>query len=478
MGRRNRRGVRFAFASLMLVLVVLLSAFAVATATYAWTPDEAQVQFQSRLDAVTEPELPDPTVRPTTGPGLGNSQGIDPAGVPGMVANGMILLGVLFAAGALIYAGAREPLVRSIAGGNWSSRGGGFGLTGGFDWVANAWSRVKATAGRLWEHATDWLRNGSLVGRDFLAGAGIELADATGLGLLRLALARWDIDPDRGASGAYHLGRALGGLAATVVGLLEMIGGIGMMGGGGAGGALLALPTGGVALVPATAVVVGGTGLTAAGARTSYLGVRSTLNGARDYVRFAQEAKDERHIWGYDPSKFGELGVGGVVRDDIKKGLQFLHDTPTGSEVKPWPWNMKDTQVLKKIAEIAENWGVAGWRYAHTNQGIRHFWNWERKLELGRYESRYKNLGRILANDANAFPPTATGFQRLTTRLDEIRRIADERVVVRDFTYYAWHGDGGRSVWTIERGGLLDTAYVLDTKDALKKIIKLRAGNS
>lgn len=152
-------------------------------------------------------------------------------------------------------------------------------------WLANAWDSVVALGEWLWEEwlparvaaawdrASAWLRTVILMGRDFIAGAAIEYADAVGLGLLRPSLRRWGIDPDLGAPPAYEAGRLVGGLGAAVQGVMEIIAGIGMMVGGGGGGALLALPTGGTIAIPAAAVIGAGMAVAGHGAGTATKGL-------------------------------------------------------------------------------------------------------------------------------------------------------------------------------------------------------------
>lgn len=56
MGRRNRRGVRLAFAGLVSGLLFFALAMTIAVGTYAWSPDDTRVEFRSRLDTVPEPD--------------------------------------------------------------------------------------------------------------------------------------------------------------------------------------------------------------------------------------------------------------------------------------------------------------------------------------------------------------------------------------------------------------------------------------
>ena len=315
---------------------------------------------------------------------------------------------------------------------------------------------------------TDQLRDAVLWGRDFLAGAGIEFADASGMGLLKPTLIKHGLDLDLTATPAYTAGRFVGGIGAAVLGVAEMIGGIGMMGGGAAGGAALAIPSFGTVVVPATGVVLAGAAVTGVGARTAGAGVQGAFHAARDFIYFSKSKSvgDRNSVYDFDTNTFPELGVKGVAREDIKKGLQYVNADPsvrTG-------WNIKKVDMLAEIAKICEEWGLASAKYHSINQGIRHFFKWERMSTTGGMSRDFVKLEGYLGMPAGTFSPNAKGFRAYTDQAWRVVKDWDIMGTSGNTTVYVKRIPGKDQVVlaTFVKDGKLQTFHTWDLSDLTK----------
>lgn len=171
----------------------------------------------------------------------------------------------------------------------------------------------------------------------------------------------------------------------------------------------------------------------------------------------------EKHIWDYDTSGFGSLGLDGVTRKDVQKGLLYLYDYPTAST----GWNIRDLGTLRHIAQTAEEWGVASEHYGRTNQGIRHFFDWRRKLAPEGLTAAWTSLADRLNLSRESLTANAMGFRKYTDAAWEVTRTWDRKAVIGKKVVYWRATNGEDGVATIVYDGKLQTFHSFKMEERL-----------
>lgn len=142
-------------------------------------------------------------------------------------------------------------------------------------------------------------------------------------------------------------------------------------------------------------------------------------------------------------------------REDINRGISYLRAN--------WPNLPKED--LKRIAETARKWGV---NREGLNQGITHYWKWQRLTAPGGGDLRLAAIAEKLSLNAGSYSPTSQGFAQFT---DDMLRIASKPDLAAEITrldgtvvQYTYHysRSTGQGVMMVRRAGLFDSVMPKD----------------